>query len=309
MKLLCSILVVASHYLPHFLNIQFYTFATAGFFLLSGYYSFNFETQKGFKYFLNRLLKLSLLYYVSILCYILIKIRIADDGFSQILIHHFTYFLAAKDPAIFFRLNPAFWSMPVFLVFFFLKSFLNLKARLLYVLLFLFLSQLSNINQFNVLDTFGTPISAMIKFLWIFLLGGWIGNQEECKPLKRPAISIPILLITLIAVAYMGVYYQSAQIFFKFKNNFHVDQEAIMGLVFGFFLYCLQYSPFSKLNIPFLSTYGKMSFAVYLLHNLMVLLIDRELGALGLILSLTITIVISALFTFGLERPFLRKFK
>jgi peptidoglycan/LPS O-acetylase OafA/YrhL len=246
---------------------------------------------------------------VSILCYVLIKILVSDGDFSQILIHHFTKLLATKDPAIFFRLNPAFWSMPVFLVFFFLKSFLNLKARLLHVLLFLFLSQLSNINQFNALDTFGTPIFAMIKFLWIFLLGGWVGNQEECKLLQRASISIPVLLITLIAVVYMGVYYQSVQLFFKFKNNFHIDQEVVMGLVFGFFLYCLQYSPLSKLNVPFLSTYGKMSFAIYLLHNLMVLIIDRELGAFGLVLSLTITIVISALFTFCLERPCLRKFK
>ena len=302
-KVIFSTLVVTSHYLPFFMGIKFYTFATSGFFIIAGYYAYNFETRHGRSYFFSRVTRLIPAFYLTFFLFLFFK-NVSPDKYFQEVLNHLSFFLYTNDIKAAFSLNPAFWSMPVFFGFYLFRSFFyKINKNLLLIISFLLLIFLNTGGYRWMVELYLYPIGLFLN-LFFFMLGAVC---LDYKPLHFSKMAFSTLsLIFFIGIIFIGLNYNTMPFFGKF---FPGDYDLVMSIIFILFLYFISNSAFVERSFLLLKKYASISFTIYLSHNLFLVFFERGSGFVSMLSALFLTIAFSVLVTFLFEKPILKFFK
>lgn len=240
------------------------------FFVISGYcmagsvarkFSSGMTVKSYAGYILNRLMRIGLPYYVSILVWVVLinefGVTSKSTGIKDIITHLF--FLHNTSSETMYSISGVFWSLAVEMqfyiilpvIFIFCKSpSVRLVTLLLSYLLSLFVNELSG----NIVLTWGIP-----SYLCLFLMG-WILStsssafKEKCSGLF---ILLPCLFAFIILLCYKG-------------NNYNIKlkiYEILISTVFSMLMIsCVARFKNHKRNftVGFLSFIGRCSFSIYL---------------------------------------------
>jgi len=299
-KLFGAFLVMTAHYMNDFLEIHFYAFGTGIFFIISGYYAFKYEKNKNWKYLKKRFFRLFPGFFVAVLLYLSFKYNAVDNVFLT-LFNHATFFLFVDEKIEVFILNPAFWSMPVFLTFFIVFAFMPTSFLISKSLIFI-LTCISLIVPLLMTDTFFSVYLNLWVFpyyLYAFFIGGWIGQNELVFDYISQKIFLSIFFITIISIILSGVYYKE---FYEYLFNNNVPYHQIIIFLESLLLW-------SFLNLEFQETYsklvlflGNLSFGIYLFHNLPTLFIRQYMdGYFAILISVFLTLIIAFVVRFLLN--------
>lgn len=295
-----SILVVMSHFLPKYFGLDFFTSATSGFFVIAGYYAFNFENDSGFTYLIKRLVRLYPLYLLAVLIYVAVK-KINPSEDLSVIVKNITVFITIKNKEEFFSLNPAFWSMPVFISFYVLKSFIRLPVNLISIFLALISMQLTHI--FSVQDLIGgylVPL-AMPLYLYAFILGGYVGKVGEIKLSFQKKLCTALTLLLILTILTIGFNYKTL-IFFNSSLVFS-SYDIVMVSIFSLLLYTTRFSKLSERSWTIVKRYSAMSFAVYLFHNAASEILGPKQGWFPFLTAIALTLLFSIAATLLIEKP------
>ena len=298
-KVFGAFVVVICHYSPTFFDVKFYSFGTGLFFVAAGFYAFNFEKTSGFFYFMKKMAKLFPSFMIATFCYLAVK----DFDYSQwplIILHHSTFLLTAPTKGYLFTLNAPFWAMPAFICFYiafaiyptFKISWLRTGAFMLSSFVVCWLMQ----DRWFI---GATVLFSVTYFFYIFFVGGLIGKLSiGVKQNLRRYDALALLMVTSVMLA--GSYNDELQQLGVTDPMFAL----LMAIIYGLFVWSLLRSHITLKNFAFMDFLGKISFGIYLFHNVGAYLVKPYLnGWLGATTALLITIVISWFVSKYIEQP------
>jgi peptidoglycan/LPS O-acetylase OafA/YrhL len=282
-------------------------------------------TDGGWRYLAKRLIRLYPGYAFAVALYLL---TLHPPNAARVAWEHFTLFLVLQDTADVYALNPAFWCMPVFVIFYALVACLpkGFEPKGWQVIA-LWLSPLAlaalQVPQWVALNAQALSLSLMIiLYLNAFALGAWIMHRaSNARLLVGPVVRIGTLIcLTLIVV--LGYFYKTLE------RQWGVPVLLFQYLMIGLFALLLasllampaRVSPQSPQPQAWWLGLSELGFGVFLYHNLVphwlsTLRLESLLTALGLAsvaptAGLLLTVLGALLLSFvslhALERPLVR---
>lgn len=307
LKILGALLVIGAHYLPLFYETAFFSFGTGCFFLAAGYYALNWEKSRGFPYLLKRLARLYPGYLMAVIAYLVA----APDHWHEwptLLLHHMVFLLSAASTETVFALNPAFWSLPVFMTFFILAAFIkrphpSFKGVAFFLPLPFITLWLGGLEwRDGYLQLLAFPL-----FFYAFWLGGAIGQKQQDDKACRTQY-------TVMAVVLTGLIVMAGMVYGKFNPGGHKGYtflyEEGMTFLYGALLWSLLHSRFAMQRHPLIERAGALSFGIYLFHNFPTHFLAARLpDTIALVLSFFITLLLATASLYIIERPMQRYLK
>jgi len=316
--------------------------AVTFFFVLSGFlityflmndYDNTKKREKITRFYINRILRIWPLYYVLILIGFFILPNISffqlptselyDKNFNKRFIYYLFFlpnigaFLAGKQLFI-----GNVWSLAVeeffylfFPLFFYFTSFKRLERSLWIVfVVFVVLCFLLHSSLFVPHNKIGLYLKGWADTyrLYAFAVGSLAAYYFICTPEQVKSIrldwfwrfSTGLLLMLVILVV--------------FGATFGFFTQQIYSVLFGCFLFCLIYSTkkYRMLNLSLINYLGKISFGIYMLHPLAIIIAIKSFGLqinngfmslfLLYVTVILLTIAMSSLSYYFLEKPFLK---
>ncbi|WP_087720916.1 acyltransferase family protein [Salinicola salarius] len=301
-------LVITAHYSSVFYERAFYSFGTGCFFVVAGYYALTWERSRGIVYFAKRMIRLYPGYLAAVFAY-LITTPSAWEEWPPLLLHHLALLLTASRVETVYALNPAFWSLPVFVTFFAIIACLPRftptfrSVAMLAVLPFVVIT-LGGLEWRNgYLQLWAFPL-----YFYAFVLGGAIGHVMRHHA-QKPSAGFTIAAVALaVAVVTAGAFYKPLGLDAPKLVTFLYEE--IMTVLYGALLWCLLNSPLVDRKLPLISFAGNISFGIYLFHNLPPHVFKPLLPPIPAIaLSLVATMLLAWLSLIAIERPIQRWLK
>lgn len=265
-KVFGAMLVVASHYAGQYYSLPFYSYGTGCFFVVAGYYAFNWEHSRGGYYIAKRLTRLYPAFIVAILVYLVAR-QVPLSQWPSLIIHHLTFLLFVPDKETAFALNPPFWSLPVFFTFYVLFAYLpRFTPRFWQVLILMMLAAV--VLRANILDWREgyMELWVMPLHLYSFWLGGWLGARAHKRPLQFHTVYTWITIAIMLLIVLCGAHYQ--WLIYTFFLGEVWAYRGAMVVLYACLFWTMLHSPLMASRYRFLSFLGTISFGVYLFHNL-----------------------------------------
>lgn len=304
-KVFGAALVVASHYAGQYYSTPFYSYGTGCFFVVSGYYAFNWERHRGWYYLAKRLTRLYPAFLVALLAYLLAR-QIPLAEWPLLTAHHLTFLLSTPDRATVFALNPPFWSLAVFFTFFALVAFLpRITPRFWQVVVLMLLAAGAlwlNVTTWRegYIELWVAPLH-----LYAFWLGGWLGARAHRRPVPLhwgyTWLAVGIMLLIVVC----GAYYQWLTRVLFLGETF--AYRGAMVVLYALLFWAMIHSPLAARGTGLLSFLGTISFGVYLFHNLPIYWMSDALPAsVAVVLSVGLSVGVAWLSWRFVESPFQR---
>lgn len=320
-----SVMVLITHYHElaglHNEVLKFLYVGVDLFFVISGYvFAPYFYGRKisAISFWLKRWFRVYPLYIIAVLVYALL--RPWNPGLEGNILKHLFFLHTFETREVAFSLNPAFWSLPPEIEFYF---FLPLLASLtasritgLIVLTFIF----ANLRLFIFNGGYhleGASALGGLRYhlpglLPEFLLGtlAWFWSRSA-PPFFARVMFCSVGFILLVLLSYSFVRYSSAAS--QVSRGYAVMFSNSLGLISAGAFACivaglshLQNCPWKVLRMVSLGA-GELSYGIYLFHNASPLILERlglYAGNVSFVLvSLLLTLVISLLLHIAIESP------
>ncbi|WP_447553427.1 acyltransferase family protein [Vreelandella sp. EE22] len=290
-KVFAALLVVGTHYADHFFGVNFYSYGTGCFFIVTGYYALNWERTRGVHYILKRLIRLYPAYLVAVVAYIVSRPSTWDE-WPTLLFHHLTFLLSTPDKATAFALNPPFWSLPVFFTFFVLVAFMPRITPRGWQVGALMLLALAVI-QFSINEWRDGYVELLVLplHLYAFWLGGWMGHRAHRDTIVASKAYSALALGLMAIVVVSGFYYQTL-VFSLFEGE-GFYYRVIMVLIHGALFWSVLHSHWVTRPSRVLAFLGTISFGIYLFHNLPLYWLYPHLGVGSLAAALAFSVLLA----------------
>ena len=298
-KLFGACLVMTTHLGQQYWGISFYSFGTGCFFVVSGFYALNWRREHGWRYLRSRLIRLCPAFFFAVLLYGLSR-PVPFDTLAEVLFHHATFFLAASSRDQVFSLNPAFWSLPVFVTFFILVSLLprTFTPRWRHLSLLLPLPLIAHYAQLEQWRSGYLLLWAAPFYLYAFWLGALCKHADTRQ---RPGADISVMMLAVILVL-CGAHFSRLSVWLPQGNG--IGWQLMMVPLYTLLLWMLLHSRITRRPHPWLSKLGELSFGLYLFHNLPGLwLPDTWPPAVLTLVTLALTLILATASRHWIERP------
>lgn len=331
LRTVAALMVIGSHFFNlerSFNSALFYKimkFGNSGvslFFVLSGFVItrilLNSVNSKSYfkTFYIRRTIRIFPLYYFALICYYYLPHLLSSlHQFSPSFDQQFYYYTYLQNFARTFNWNSSgpihFWSLAVEEHFYLLWPaivwifYRSKKERLLYVSGFLLLMSL--VLRFYMLSEGYSIDFFTFTRLDQLVLGGILAilERENLLSIKYKNIYISCFIAGIVFFIFCSVF----NIFYQdlFKHN------ALGLLYFGVIALCLIYEDKGMgtrfLKLPFMQYLGTISYGIYVWHALALNIVDQYFIThrilLDLFLVVTVTVIISSISYWILEKPFL----
>lgn len=305
-----ALLVVSAHYAPPLLGAHFFSHATSVFFLTCGFLAFApaaRQPRRGWPYLQRRLWRLYPGFAVAALLYGITHSVWQADWWA-IAWHHATLFLLSHGAKDVFTLNPAFWSLPVFVTFYALLAMLpRLFSPTLWQWAILAMLPFAvEVAGWHLWRGRYLELLALPLHLHAFWLGGLLRQWQLRYSLTvRHGYSLAAFLcIGLIVTA--GLHQPALEALLPGVMGFRL----MMILLFAVALWLALHSPSARHHWRLITPVAQLGFGLYLLHNLPLqwfnLLPVALPGGVAAATGLAVSLLLAWCLRHGVEQPLQR---
>jgi peptidoglycan/LPS O-acetylase OafA/YrhL len=301
-KLFGACLVMTTHLGQQYWGISFYSFGTGCFFVVSGFYALNWRREHGIRYFISRLIRLSPAFFVAVMLYAVSQ-DLPLNTLPDVLFHHATFFLAASNQEQVFSLNPAFWSLPVFVTFFLLVSVLpgTYRPKWEHLCLLFTVSLLAYCAQLDKWRDGYLLLWAAPFYLHAFWLGGLCHRLPKCD---RTHANVTVITLVCIIVL-SGASYKALNSWIP--GIICAMWQFYMVPLYALLLWALLHSSITQKPSAVMTQLAELSFGLYLFHNLPGHWLPNTWPpAILTLVTLVMTLLLAAASRRWVERPFIR---